>query len=695
MSNASAALKLYDRGICVVAAPVAEKAPTSSWKAAQSKRPTRAATEKAFSSPHNLFVICGSISRLVVLDCDDKKAVEYWRDWLGPVLDETTCVITGKGKHYWFSLPEGEVRKGSKSVGGPTGTWDLQAEGKGVIAPPSVHASGKVYRWAAGHDLDTLKPAPAKMWSGGEKPSNVVDIGARRRATQETGAPLVDGARNDDLTSLAGTMRRRGMTEGEIFVALSEVNRSRCEPPLNEADVKTIAKSIGLYLPASKQTPLTDVGNGERFAAEQAESFRYVHGPDRWHNWNDVIWLPDAAREAEQAAKQIARNIARSAADIEDDTKRKAAFSWAIKSEASRSITATLLMARTEPPLSLTPDCLDTDPWLLACADGTIDLRTGDLRKSQPGDLITMQTSIGWAPDAKCPRWEQFLEEVFEGDAELILFIQRFIGYCLTGVTRERLLTVFHGEGWNGKSTILRVMQQLLGDHATTAAIETFLRSRDSRGTRNDLARLYRARLVTAAESAEGRKLDEASVKELTGRDRITARFLYEENFEFTPMFKLLFVTNHPPRVNATDEAIWDRLRLVPFMVDFRGCEDETLDELLTAELPAILPWAVQGCLDWQRDGLGQAKAIEQATTAYREEEDILARFLKERGTLDAGLEVTSKHFRQLYRGYCDELEEPPLGDRELGKQLTKHGVKHFRQSGGKREYVYGGVSVK
>jgi putative DNA primase/helicase len=237
---------------------------------------------------------------------------------------------------------------------------------------------------------------------------------------------------------------------------------------------------------------------------------------------------------------------------------------------------------------------------------------------------------------------------------------------------------------------LVEIWKRLLGDLAATAAFDTFARARGNRGPRNDLARLHRMRLVVAAESGEGRRLDEATVKSLTGGDTVTARFLYGEHFEFRPQFKLCLVTNHRPRVDGDDDAIWRRLRLVPFEECFIGREDRSLSADLEAELPGILAWAVEGCLEWQRDGLGEAEAVQRATREYREEEDVLGAFLADRCVVGEG-QVAPSDLRDAYDDYCRDLGERPLAASVLGKQLTRRGI----HRGGQGNKLYRGISLR
>ena len=293
---------------------------------------------------------------------------------------------------------------------------------------------------------------------------------------------------------------------------------------------------------------------------------------------------------------------------------------------------------------------------------------------ADPAELVSRwPPASAFDPEAECPRWLRFLEEVFGGDEELVGFMRRLVGYGLAGDVREHIIAVLHGAGANGKSTLVETVKQALGDYARTATFESFIRARGDRGPRNDLARLHRARLVTASESGAGRRLDEATVKQLTGGDTVAARFLYGENFEFRPEFTLWLITNHRPRIDGGDEAMWRRVRLVPFEQSFKGREDLELSATLEAELPGILTWALQGCLEWQREGLGQAGAVERATREYREEEDVLGAFLAERCEMDG--EIATSRLREAYESFCEELGEKPLTASRLGRQLAQRGI--------------------
>ncbi|MCC6223447.1 MAG: hypothetical protein IT201_08160 [Thermoleophilia bacterium] len=442
-------------------------------------------------------------------------------------------------------------------------------------------------------------------------------------------------------------------------------------------------------LPEPPRVELTDLGNARMFAHDHTGRLRYVVQRRQWLAWRDGRWRPDDDGTAMRAAKETVERMLTRAVTLDGD-ERKRAIKHALAAQDEPRLRRMLELAGTEPGLALTAANLDADPWLLACPNGTLDLRTGQLRDHDPADLISVGTDVPYRPDATCERWQRFLLEIFNGDQELAEFTRRAVGYSLTGDTREHVLFVLHGAGCNGKTTFLETVKRLLGGLAATAAFDTFARVRGDRGPRNDLARLHRARLVAAAESGEGRRLDEATVKQITGGDTVAARFLYGEHFEYRPRFKLFLATNHRPRVDGDDDAIWRRIRLVPFAVGFRGREDRELDQALEAELPGILRWAVQGCLAWQRHGLGSAGAVEQATADYRRDEDTLGAFLAERCELGHDHETTPADLRDAYERYCREIGERPPAASVLGKQLSRRGITRAGRSNN-----YRGVALK
>ncbi|MEX1096750.1 MAG: phage/plasmid primase, P4 family [Planctomycetales bacterium] len=381
-------------------------------------------------------------------------------------------------------------------------------------------------------------------------------------------------------------------------------------------------------------------------------------------------------------------------ADLADAEERETLRRHAVASEQASRIAAMLALARSEPGVAIRPDDLDRDPWLLNCANGTLDLRTGTLRPHRPEDLISRCLRTEFAPeaDSDCPRWRAFLRRILDGNTDLTGFVQRAIGYTLTGSTSERCMFILYGSGANGKSTCIEALRLLLGDgYASRTPTQTLLAKRGDT-IPNDVARLRGVRLVTASETGDGQRLDEALVKDLTGGDRIVARFMRGEWFEFSPNFKIFLSTNHKPRVAGNDDAIWDRLRLVPFLTRIPEEERQPMDRMLAgfeAELPGILNWAVQGCLDWQRRGLGEPPEVRMATADYRDEMDVLGEFLSECCLLRREARVSSHELYDEYKRWAIDV-----GERVLSQKRFSLGMEHRgKQLGFRKQHTRDGKS--
>jgi putative DNA primase/helicase len=339
-------------------------------------------------------------------------------------------------------------------------------------------------------------------------------------------------------------------------------------------------------------------------------------------------------------------------------------------------------LAKSEPDIPVRISQLDADPWLLNCRNGTLDLRTGKLLPHHPENLCTKTIPVAFDPDAKCPLWISFLRRVMAGNPDLIKFLQRSIGYALTGSTGEQVMFFLYGLGANGKSTFIETCRNLLGDYAQQSDFDTFVTKKND-GPRNDLARLKGARLVAAVEAAQGRYLAEHVIKQVTGGDTITARFLYHEYFDFVPQFKLFLVANHKPVVVGTDEAIWRRIRLIPFTVRIPKEErDPQLLEKLRRELPGILAWAVRGCLQWQEDGLGEPEAVSAATADYRREMDVMADFIEEHCVLGEHETVNAGLLYLTFQTWAEKNGEEVLTQKKFGTQLRERGFAADKKKG-------------
>jgi len=445
---------------------------------------------------------------------------------------------------------------------------------------------------------------------------------------------------------------------------------------------------------------LTDMANAERFATRYSARTKYIYAWKAYVIYDDRRWARDATGTAERQAKDTLRDLIAQAADLGDEKEREALIRHALASSSDRGVRAILSLARSETEIALTPDRFDADPWLLNVANGTIDLRSGTLRSHQAADYLMALTPTVYEPNAPCPQWERFLSEIMGGDADLMAFLARAVGYSLTGDTREQVLFFCHGSGQNGKTVFLETLADVVGpDYAAAAAFSTFLtQRRDGAAPSPDVARLRGARFVTASEAPGTRPFDESLVKELTGSDTVPARFLHENPFEFRPAFKLWLRANHRPPVREQTVAFWRRMRLVPFGVTIpEERRDRDLGGKLLAERAGILAWAVRGCLDWQRHGLGEPAAVRQATETYREENDVLGEFLDARCALDPNAWTATSALYLAFTAWWEKSHgkhEPPLTSRWFGRALGERADLRAEPRGHANVRGWGGVRL-
>lgn len=458
--------------------------------------------------------------------------------------------------------------------------------------------------------------------------------------------------------------------------------------------------------PVIRFRKLDGIGNGERFVDNFGGLVRYCYELDTWLIWTGKLWSMDAKAAVEAMSKRTARLILREMelameqAEAEGQTPEEIeAIEKAYKAHyrsAARAggVSDTLKMAQSEPGVKVMVRQLDADPMLLNVANGTIDLRDGSLRPHRRGDGVTKIAPVTFDPDASCGRWMEFLDRIFDGDEELIAFIQRAVGYSLTGVVTEQCLFFLHGTGQNGKSVFVQTLLHVLGDYGQKAPTEMIMKQeRSSAGAATpDMARLRGARLVVAAELEENQRLGEARVKDLTGSDRIVARHLYREPIEFDPTHKLWIYGNHKPAIRGTDDGIWRRIRLVPFTVRIPDEEkDPDLIYKLQAERDGILAWAVRGCVEWRESGLRLPYVVAQATSAYRNESDRLGDFLDECCVVEPLARAGKSELYAAYEAWCRQSGEHAMSKKRLGIQLAERG---FGEERDKRRRSWVGLGL-
>jgi putative DNA primase/helicase len=438
-----------------------------------------------------------------------------------------------------------------------------------------------------------------------------------------------------------------------------------------EGDAKALVEAAQME---PKRFNSTDTGNMERLVYLYGSRFRYCRQRD-WYAWTGKRWAADDMGMINRAAINTVRLFAKQADQLaSNEDEAEALKKWALKSEMRTPLSNMVFLAQSAKGVTVRVSEFDTNPWLFNVQNGTVDLHTGELRPHDQADLLTNISPVTYDPEATCPQWERFLDDIMAGNREMIDFLQRAAGYSLTGITTEHCLFLLWGTGCNGKSTFLETIKRLTGTYGRSADMNTFMERRYD-GIPNDLAALAGARYVTATESKESRQLDEAKVKQCTGGDTVTARFLRQEFFEFTPQFKIWLATNHKPAIAGTDEGIWRRLRLIPFTVRIPDSKkDERLPAMLAAESSGILNWALQGLKDYQEYGLMEPAGVKEATEEYREAENWLSRFIDENVEQKNGGYVSARNFYNRYRSWAEETKEKVRSERKFAEALQAKG---------------------
>ena len=423
------------------------------------------------------------------------------------------------------------------------------------------------------------------------------------------------------------------------------------------------------------QAHRSDTGNAECLAQLAGDDLRYCHTRKKWLTWDGSRWAIDEDGASYRAMIGVVRARFVACADIPDQDARKKASGWCIGCESTAKLEAALRTATRLDTFRTTIDSWDLDPMTAAAIGATIDLHGAVHRAVRREDMLTMRLGAAYDPEATCPRWVRFLDEVFTGDAELIAYIQRAVGYCLTADTREQKLFLCFGPGANGKSVFLEILTALLGDYAANASFETFDAGRRNESS-NDLAALRGKRLVTVIETEEGRRLAEARVKSVTGQDLITCRFLYGEYFSYRPTYKIWLAMNHLPVIRGTDKGIWRRIQLIPFTQDFSHNPDPTLTETLRGEIDGILQWALEGLRQWHARGLSTPAVVERTTQQYRQDSDQVGRWITERCVQSVNIFLPSSSGYRDYEAWCKETGEDAVSQNKWSRRVTELGFR-------------------
>ena len=562
---------------------------------------------------------------------------------------------SGRGLHVWLrgSFPD------RKNVPGGVEVFC----GKGYLT-----MTGDALEGVSGAEIKPLTPEMSALLKRKLVPP-------RNVGTDNRGGAIPNGTRNTTLTSIAGGLRARGFDAAAIAPALLDANATRCDPPLDEAEVVGIARGMERY---SAKRRCTDLGNAERLVDAFSDKLKYCPQMRRWLCWDGARWRFDGDGAAHRAMRVVVRAIYAEAAAEPDDTRRAALAKWAANSESGGRLKTAVELAEKDARVLVDVSDLDADPWKLGVCNGTMNLETCTLLPSAPEFFITKQALVAFDPDARCELWESFLNRIFPGDKEFIAYVQRAVGYSLTGDTMAKtLFFLFGARGDNGKSTLIETLLSLFGDYAVKTRAETFMRaSYESNGPAPERVALRGARLVVASELSDRQSFDESFLKDVTGgMDKIACRNLYEGMIQFRPEFKLWLYGNHKPRLRDDDDAAWRRLHILPFEERIPLNEqDHDLGRKLLAELPGILNWALAGLAAWRgRDGgLKPPSKVLEAVKEYRGEMDDMGRFITECCVTAPTAKAQAGELYTKYADWCRENGQHPMGNVRFSQRLAE-----------------------
>ena len=556
--------------------------------------------------------------------------------------------------------------------------------------PPAIELYLRGRFFAVTDELHPDAPTGLRHVPAGLLQRMVTEVGpAFVKAAQEApggGAAGGDRSRSAAALKLAGEMRRAGATYDQ-WVARARTDPSTADwcREKGEADgqrqLKRTWDKAGETPPSDLE--LTEDGVAIRFAERYANELRFCHDARRWYHWKGSHWRENRDQMAFSWARELVRTLNRNAEFKTKALTGKTAFAAGVER-----------FAQSDRTFAVTAEIWDTDPWLLGTPDGTVDLRTGQLRPAKQKEFITKITAVApAAPGATCDTWLRFLDEATGRDDELIHFLKQWCGYCLTGITEEHALLFIFGAGGNGKSVLVNTLAGILADYARTAAMDTFTASQHDKHS-TDLAMLRGARVVTASETEQDRAWAEARIKQMTGGDLVTARFMHRNNFTFRPAFKLTIAGNHKPVLKVVDEAARRRFNIVPF-TRTPAKPNPKLEEEMRQEWPAILRWMIEGCLDWQKYGLIRPAVVVAATADYFQEQDVFGAWVTDSCTLDPTQSMMVRPSK-LLESFSEWAQEN--GERSATRNQLRSWIE--RQSGLRYKRVNGadhvaGIAIK
>lgn len=631
----------------------------------------------------NIGLVTGKINGIIVIDVDVKNgaqglaSADTLQEWFG-VFDTLTIDTPSGGVHYYFRYPE-HVKQIKNRVNIMPGI-DIRGDGGYIIAPGSKIHNNLYQAKDVNRHISTL-------------PDGLITILTSNTSNRQNTSPasvITEGSRNETIFKMAVDLKSKGIDYEHAKNTIINASIQKCSPPFPVSEAIRCLDSAWNY---SKPHNLTELGNAKRLVSNYGETIRYVVEFKKWLIWRKGIWTFDDTGEVFRLAKETVRKIYQEAWNEPDDDKRKRLSKFAAKSESKHAIEALVKLATTEKDVAIKSNVLDNNPFLLGVKNGTINLKTGLLNPGSKSDFITKQIDVFFDTEASCPTWIDFINQITDCDQDMVAYLQKAIGYSLTGDTSEQKIFFLFGYGANGKSVLINTLQDLLGGYAMQTPVSTLM-TKNKGSINNDVARLKGARFVATTETEEGSRFNESELKLLTGGDTITARFLHQEHFEFRPEFKLWISGNHKP-VPGSGHSIWRRLILIPFEVRIPDhLQDKKLSQKLKRELSGILNWSIEGCIKWQQEGLTTPEKIINATKEYKSEMDTIQNWMTD-CWVDASNEdeIQAKNLYQSYSQWAaDNGEGYTMSSRILGQKLKEQGFTTKRKGAGR---FYTGIKIR
>lgn len=660
--------------------------------------------------PHcNLGIATGEASGLLTLDIDGPEGRESLlalEEKYG-VLPATLTSATGRtdgGQHRFFRYPKGSgigcPRKVAPGI-------HVMGTGGYVVAPPSIHESGRAYAWIdesievaelpqAWVDL-LVKAQKSRLGSNPDKKE-------RQEPMTIEEEKIPKGSRNNRLHEIASSLVHKGLPRKTVLESVLALNETTCNPPLGEAEVRDLVESAWNYRDGNRlerdserqlRLGLSDNGNTERLKDRFRDALLWNTDRCAWMIYDGKCWKEDRENRAESFALSVLQELQEEAQAMEDPRDRALTNDFALKCQTPVRVQAALAGYRMDPQNTARDKDFDSQHHLLNCENGVVDLRSMTLLPHDPSLRLSHCVPVDYDPKAQCPTFMAFLKKIFQDDPEAITCVRRFIGYACTGETGEQFYFIWLGNGQNGKSVLASVLMGILDTYARSCMASAFTVKRNDSST-HELADLVGSRVVFSGEVPETAQLNEPVLKMLTGGDTFRYRQLYQKSREGKPTFKIVLPCNRLPRISGLDNGIWRRCFIIRF--DYRISETEKIedyDKILLQEKEGILAWAIAGAKEWYENRLFFPAKFQAEVAGFRNDSDPLARFLEEECVIGFGRKVSFQDLYGRYLRWCESRHESPMSSNKFGTEIRERQIPGVVKDKSRNGVVYSGIGLK